>query len=64
MGHIRTARDWRGTKYQLSLCSVDELRTMLDNAFDSADQITRFVEQVQAELIERGEIPTEPPNVA
>lgn len=60
----RTTRDWRGIKYQVSQCSNEELMNLLVNAISTTDQVARFIQQVQAELVERGEIPSDPYVVA
>jgi hypothetical protein len=48
---IRKARDWRGTKYQLSLCTADELANILAVAINTRNQLNKFIDQVQGELL-------------
>jgi hypothetical protein len=48
---IRKARDWRGAKYQLSLCSADELANILAIAINTRNQLNRFIDLVHAELL-------------
>jgi len=64
MSAVRTARDWRGLKYQVSSCSTEELLNLLTNAIMTTDQVAKFIAEVQAELVLRGEIPSDPYDLA
>jgi hypothetical protein len=59
MSAVRTTRDWRGLKYQVSSCSTEELFNLLTNAIMTTNQVAKFIAEVQAELIVRGEIPSD-----
>ena len=60
MTDLHVIRDWRGVKQQLSHCTTDELMTMIGHAVRATDQISRFISDIQLELIEREEIPADP----
>jgi hypothetical protein len=64
MSAVRTARDWRGLNYHVSSCSTEELLNLLTNAIMTTDQVAKFIAEVQAELVLRGEIPSDPYDVA
>jgi hypothetical protein len=57
---VQAVRECRGTNDQVRDLSTDELMNLLVQAINTTDQVARFIESVQAELIERGEIPTDP----
>jgi hypothetical protein len=61
--HIRKARDWRGTRYQISLCSVEELVAMLNTAINTRNQVNKFINEVQAQMLGLRK-PPDPPDVA
>jgi hypothetical protein len=50
---IRIVRDWRGLKYKISECSTDELLCLIVNAQHTYDEVARFIEEIDAELVVR-----------
>jgi hypothetical protein len=50
---IRIVRDWRGLKYKISECSTDELLSLMVNAQHTYDEVARFIEEIDAELVVR-----------
>ena len=55
-----TVRDWRGIKYQLDHCSTTELINLLAHAQHTHDQVANFLAEIQAELVQRGELVSDP----
>lgn len=51
---VRTTRDWRGIKHQLSEYSTAELIGLLNNAEFTREHVTTFAAQVACELSRRG----------
>jgi hypothetical protein len=47
---VHTVRDWRGNKTQLSRCTVEELRGLLAQSIATANQIARFITEIETEL--------------
>ena len=56
----RTLRDWRGIRYRVSQCSTPELINLLTQSIATTNQVAKFIAEVKAELILRGEIPSDP----
>jgi hypothetical protein len=55
-----SVRDWRGLKHRLNHYSIAELGGVLAHATRTDQRIRRFIELVEAELSDRGEVPTPP----
>ena len=53
----RTLRDWRGIRYRVSQCSTPDLINLLSQSIVTTNQVAKFIAEVKAELIVRGEIP-------
>ena len=50
---IRTVRDWRGIKYNLSDFCLEDLYSLLFNTQDIEHQVTRFLASINDELDRR-----------
>lgn len=47
---IRTSRDWRGIKHQLSEYSIPELVSVIENAQQTRAQLDDFIGKAASEL--------------
>jgi hypothetical protein len=56
---VHTIRDWRGIKVQVGRCTTEELEHMRAEAIATMDHIGQFIAEVETELAERGEAPTD-----
>jgi hypothetical protein len=50
---LRTCRDWRGIKNNLSQFSTEEVRQLRDTAQQTSEQIARFIIILDIELTSR-----------
>ncbi|GAA3643938.1 hypothetical protein GCM10022236_53200 [Microlunatus ginsengisoli] len=56
---VHTIRDWRGIKVSVGRCTTEELQHMRAEAAAAADHIAHYIADVDAELAERGETPSD-----
>jgi len=48
--NVRSTRDWRGIKQQVSRFSNDELQNLRNTATNTSEHIARFIESIDNEM--------------